>query len=198
MRKLLLLLSLLVIFTSCSMRGNSDSSTSSESSYISPPTSSTSSLSESSQDTTQPQYGFTPYDIEMLAVLLCGDKNTDGDGEYDFDNANDDRYDQISLVLCVVMNRVRDERFPNTVEEVLFQYDDINGWQFAGMGNWAENALSLVASDIAVQRVTEWCNAYDNWDPGAQTIPLDHVMYIGDGTENTSYAWTYEEGYIEE
>ena len=47
-----------------------------------------------------------------MAVLLTGSKYVDGDGEFDFDYGRDDEYDQISLVLCVVMNRVRSERFP--------------------------------------------------------------------------------------
>ena len=132
-----------------------------------------------------PVYGFTQQEIFLMAQLLCGDKNRDGDGEYDIDFGNDDRYDQISLVLCVVMNRVNDDRFPNTVEDVIWQNNGTT-YQFSVMEQWDDFNEVCIPSDIAIQRVTEWCDAYDRGDPGAQSIPTDHVMFVGNGDENIS------------
>lgn len=132
-----------------------------------------------------PVYGFTQQEIFLMAQLLCGDKNRDGDGEYDIDFGNDDRYDQISLVLCVVMNRVNDDRFPNTVEDVIWQNNGTT-YQFSVMQQWDDFNTVCIPSDIAIQRVTEWCDAYDRGDPGAQSIPTDHVMFVGNGDENIS------------
>ena len=132
-----------------------------------------------------PVYGFTQQEIFLMAQLLCGDKNRDGDGEYDIDFGNDDRYDQISLVLCVVMNRVNDDRFPNTVEDVIWQNNGTT-YQFSVMEQWDDFNNVCIPSDIAIQRVTEWCDAYDRGDPGAQSIPTDHVMFVGNGDENIS------------
>ena len=132
-----------------------------------------------------PVYGFKQQEIFLMAQLLCGDKNRDGDGEYDIDFGNDDRYDQISLVLCVVMNRVNDDRFPNTVEDVIWQNNGTT-YQFSVMEQWDDFNEVCIPSDIAIQRVTEWCDAYDRGDPGAQSIPTDHVMFVGNGDENIS------------
>lgn len=127
----------------------------------------------------EPRYGFTSDDIHLLSVLLSGSKDVSGDGEYDIDYGNQDRFDQISLVLCVVMNRVRDDRFPNTVSEVVWA-----DGQFSLMYLW-EDGLPEV-SDITWERVNEWCEAYDNYDLGIQSVPEDHVFFSGDGIENHS------------
>lgn len=127
----------------------------------------------------EPRYGFTSDDIHLLSVLLSGSKDVSGDGEYDIDYGNQDRFDQISLVLCVVMNRVRDDRFPDTVSEVVWA-----DGQFSLMYLW-EDGLPEV-SDITWERVNEWCEAYDNYDLGIQSVPEDHVFFSGDGEENHS------------
>ena len=129
----------------------------------------------------EPRYGFTDDEVYLLAVLLSGSKNVDGDGEYDVDFNNDERYDQISLVFCVVMNRVRDERFPNTVSEVVWAPG-----QFSLMPSWKDGLPEV--SDISLQRTKEWCEAYDRHDTGIQNIPEDHVFFSGDGYENHSRA----------
>ncbi len=138
-----------------------------------------------SEPIADPVYGFKQQEIFLMAQLLCGDKNRDGDGEYDIDFGNDDRYDQISLVLCVVMNRVNDDRFPNNVEDVIWQNNGTT-YQFSVMEQWDDFNKVCSLSDIAIQRVTEWCEAYDRGDPGAQSIPTDHVKFYGNGTENIS------------
>ena len=126
-----------------------------------------------------PRYGFTEEEIYLMAVLLCGSKDVDGDGEYDFDYGHDDRYDQISLVLCVVMNRVRSDVYPDTVSEVIWQKG-----QFSPMPQWNKKLPQV--SDISLQRVTEWCKAYDAHDMGVQSIPEDYLYFSGNGMENFS------------
>lgn len=121
----------------------------------------------------EPCYGFTDEEVYLLAQLLCGSSKVDGDGEYDFvytakyfpDKLN---YCEISKVLCVVMNRVRSEQFPNTVSEVVLQKG-----QFSPMPKNAKKT----PDDIAIQKVQEWCDAYDNWDTGVQNVPEDHLYF---------------------
>lgn len=145
----------------------------------------TSTPEPTSEPIADPVYGFKQQEIFLMAQLLCGDKNRDGDGEYDIDFGNDDRYDQISLVLCVVMNRVNDDRFPDTVEDVIWQNNGTT-YQFSVMQQWDDFNKVCQLSDIAIQRVTEWCDAYDRGDPSAQSIPTDHVKFAGNGKENIS------------
>lgn len=121
----------------------------------------------------EPRYGFTDEEVYLLAQLLCGSSKIDGDGEYDFvytakyfpDKLN---HCEISKVLCVVMNRVRSEQFPNTVSEVVLQKG-----QFSPMPKNAKKT----PDDIAIQKVQEWCDAYDNWDTGVQNVPEDHLYF---------------------
>ena len=126
-----------------------------------------------------PRYGFTEDEIYLMAVLLSGSKYVDGDGEFDIDYGRDEEYDQISLILGVVMNRVRSENWQNTVSEVIWRKG-----QFSVMPQW-EKGLPEV-SDISLQRVSDWCKAYDAHDPGVQTIPEDHFYFTGDGRYNHS------------
>lgn len=131
------------------------------------------------------RYGFTENDIYLMSVLLTGSKYVDGDGEFDFDKSRSDDQEQISLVLCVVMNRVRSEPFPDTVFEVIWQPN-----QFSPMNKWAAGLPEV--SDISIQKVSEWCMAYDNYDPRVQTIPDNHLYFGGDGYNNHSrmeYIW---------
>lgn len=126
-----------------------------------------------------PQYGFTEDDIYLMSVLLTGSKAVDGDGEFDFDYGRDEEYDQIYLVLCVVMNRVRSGVYPNTVSEVIWQTG-----QFSLMPKWKKKLPPV--SDISIQRVTDWCKAYDAHDPGVQNISKEHLYFSGDGKNNHS------------
>jgi len=129
----------------------------------------------------EPQYGFSTDEVYLLAQLLCGDSSTDGDGEYDFDFCDPDNLDyyEIGKVLCVVMNRVRDDRFPDTVTDVV-----LADGQFTVMpGN-----LDATPSDIALEITKEWCDAYDNYDWGIQCVPKSHVYFCGDGSTNKTYS----------
>ena len=131
--------------------------------------------------TVAPRYGFTDDEVYLLAQLLCGSANIDGDGEYDFVWAvkyeDETNYAEISKVLCVVMNRVRSDSFPNTVTDVVMQKG-----QFSVMPRNAQET----PSDIAIQTVQEWCDAYDRFDGGAQNIPEDHLYFTGNGITNTT------------
>jgi hypothetical protein len=125
----------------------------------------------------EPRYGFTEDEIYLLAQLLCGDENTSGDGEYDIDfvDQSDINYYEVSKVLCVVMNRVRDDRFPNTVEGVVLAKN-----QFAVM----PKNLKATPSEMALTIVEDWCKAYDEFDLGTQCVPENHVFFTGNGVSN--------------
>ena len=119
-----------------------------------------------------PRYGFTGDEVYLLAQMLCGDQSVNGDGEYDFVwsalYSDEIRYDQISLVLCVVMNRVRSEQYPDNVTDVLLQEG-----QFAVF----PANLDTTPHAVAIEKVQEWCDAYDRWDLGVQNIPKDHLYF---------------------
>ena len=123
------------------------------------------------------RYGFTEDEMYLLAQLLCGDEKTSGDGEYDIDfvDREDLNYYEISKVLCVVMNRVRDDRFPSTVEDVVLAKN-----QFSVM----PKNLEATPSEMALTVVEDWCKAYDEFDVGAQCVPENHVFFTGNGVSN--------------
>lgn len=125
----------------------------------------------------EPRYGFTEDEIYLLAQLLCGDENISGDGEYDIDfvDPSNINYYEVSKVLCVVMNRVRDDRFPNTVEDVVLANN-----QFAVM----PKNLKATPSKMALTVVEDWCKAYDEFDAGIQCVPENHVFFTGNGVSN--------------
>lgn len=125
----------------------------------------------------EPRYGFTEDEIYLLAQLLCGDENTSGDGEYDIDfvDQNNINYYEVSKVLCVVMNRVRDDRFPSTVEDVVLANN-----QFAVM----PKNLKATPSEMALTVAEDWCKAYDEFDVGIQCVPENHVFFTGNGVSN--------------
>lgn len=127
----------------------------------------------------KPRYGFTDEDIYLLAQLLCGGKNMDGDGEYDIDFQEEINYYEVGKVLGVVMNRVCSEDFPDTVKEVVLQKG-----QFSPM----PHNLKKEPSDIALQTVREWCEAYDRGDNFIQIIPECHLYFAGNGTINITRA----------
>ena len=135
------------------------------------------------EETVKPRYGFTDDEVYLLAQLLCGSASIDGDGEYDFvwqvkydpDNIN---YTEIYKVLCVVMNRVRDEQFPNTVSEVVLQKG-----QFSPMPKNEQK----IPDELAIQYVRAWCDAYDLYDDSVQNIPEDHLYFhAGPNLTNTT------------
>ena len=132
-----------------------------------------------------PRYGFTDDEIYLLAQLLCGDESIDGDGEYDFAKfplyGMEVRDDQISLVLNVVMNRVRAEyRGNGTVTDVVLAKG-----QFAVM----PRNLNTAPAAFALEKVREWCEAYDRWETWTQSIPENHLYFCaGPNLTNISRA----------
>lgn len=119
----------------------------------------------------EPRYGFSDDDIYMLAQLLCGSKEVEGDGEYDFvwqTLYTETNYYEITKVLCVVMNRVRDPQFPDTVYDVLMQPG-----QFQDM----PKRIYQTPHDIAIEKVSDWCKAYDQYQFSVQSIPEDHMYF---------------------
>ncbi len=133
----------------------------------------------------EPRYGFTDDEVYLMAVLLSGSKYVDGDGEYDVDFHNQDNQQQISLVLNVVMNRVNSDQFPDTISEVIWAPG-----QFSPMPKWVNNLPEV--GDISLQKVREWCNAYDTYDPEAQVVPDNHLYFYGNGIVNKSRERWYD------
>ena len=132
-----------------------------------------------------PRYGFTDDDIHLLAQLLCGDADINGDGEYDFVWAAKHKqpyYYEMTKVLCVVMNRQRHKDFPDTIYKILMQ-----DGQFTPM---PEN-LATHPDPIAIDAIRDWCEAYDAHKPEVQTIPEDHLYFrAGPNLTNiTSTSW---------
>lgn len=125
------------------------------------------------------RYGFTDEDIYLLAQVLSGGKNIDGDGEYDIDFQNEINYYEVGKVLSVIMNRVRSESFPDTVKDVVMQKG-----QFSVMPRNANKE----PSDITLQTVREWCTAYDNYIKLVQVVPENHLYFRGDSFTNTTRA----------
>lgn len=127
----------------------------------------------------EPAYGFTDDEIYLLTVLLCGSGDIDGDGEYDVDYGFQTNYSQIYLPLNIVMNRVRSERFPDTVTDVI--------WQPGQFISEVRDRHNLpIVSQNSYQIVKKWCELYNNHDPAAQVIPEDHFFYYGNGFVNKS------------
>lgn len=123
----------------------------------------------------QPRYGFTDEDIYLLAQVLSGGKNIDGDGEYDIDFQKEINYYEVGKVLGVIMNRVRSNEFPNTVRDVILQKG-----QFCVI----PYNLTKEPSDRAIQTVREWAIAYDNHNSFIQVIPTTHLYFTGNGIIN--------------
>ena|GEM_PF-4358871 len=120
----------------------------------------------------QPRYGFTEDDIYLLAQMMCGDAKRDGDGEYDFEwfpvYGKELNQEQINLPLAVVMNRVRSDKFPDTVKEVVIQ---------KGQFTVFPKNLYSTPGEFALEKVREWCEAYDLGEDWVQTIPEDHLYF---------------------
>lgn len=127
----------------------------------------------------EPVFGFTDNDIYLLSQLLAGNEGVYGDGEYDFEwqllhqEPNDD---QISLVLEVVMNRVNDPRWGDTIESVVLQPHQFSVFP--------KNNGSK-PSPLVINYISGWCESYDTGEL-VKTIPEDHVYFTGDGTNNHS------------
>lgn len=126
-----------------------------------------------------PRYGFTEEEVYLLAQLICGDKNIDGDGEYDIDFQQKTNYFEVNKVLCVVMNRQRSDKFDyaETVRDVVLAEH-----QFAPF----PKNLKAEPSEKALKVIRDWCYDYDIWDLRVQVIPEDHLYFSGRGGINVT------------
>jgi len=124
-----------------------------------------------------PRYGFTDAEIYLLAQLLSGSKDKDGDGEYDIDFRKTVNYTEVYKVLDVVMNRVCSSKFPDTVTDVVMAK-----WQFSVMPANSHKT----PSDRSLQVVQKWCEAYDSYDSSVQVVPASHLYFTGNGTINVT------------
>jgi hypothetical protein len=111
----------------------------------------------------------------LLAQLVSGSKDIDGDGEYDIDFQYEINYYEISKVLSVVMNRVRSDKFPDTVHDVV-----LDKGQFKVM----PRNTKRTPSEKTLKVVRDWCTSYDAFDPGVQACPEDHLSFSGNGKIN--------------
>jgi len=117
------------------------------------------------------RYDFTDEDIFLLTQLLVGDKSRYGDGEYDFTYdlhtpGREINHLEISKVLEVVMNRIQDDRFPNTIKEVVLAPN-----QFVVF----PRNLKADPCPQAVEVVRDWTWAYARYSE--PMIPEDHVFF---------------------
>jgi hypothetical protein len=131
------------------------------------------------EEEVQLRYGFTDGEIYLLAQVLSGGGNVDGDGEYDIDFREEINYYEVGKVLGVIMNRVRSNDFPDTVTDVVKQ---------KGQFSVIPRNLTREPSDIALSTVREWCTAYDNYINLVQVVPKNHLFFTGNGTINTTRA----------
>lgn len=121
-----------------------------------------------------PCYGFNYDEVYLMAQLLCGDMRQDGDGEYDIDYQTDINYTEVNKVFSVVMNRVRDSRFPDTVAKVILQTN-----QFSVM----PKNTRAIPSDKALHITNAWCDTYDRYE-NSTDVPDNHVFFRGNGLIN--------------
>lgn len=125
------------------------------------------------------RYAFTDEDTYLLALLLCGDKNIDGDGEYDIDFEKNINQVEVDKVLSVVMNRVNSGKYSNTISGIVLQPK-----QFSVM----KHHVNKKPSEKAFRTVYEWCQAYNNYDESVHLIPDNHLYFTGNGVINTTRA----------
>ena len=126
-----------------------------------------------------PRYGFTEEDIYLLAQVLCGGKDIDGDGEYDIDFQKKINYHEVDKVLSVIMNRVRSDIYPDTVCAVVMQ---------KGQFSVIPRVLKREPSDKALEVVRSWCEKYNLYSDYIQLIPDNHLYFCGNGVTNTTRA----------
>jgi hypothetical protein len=121
------------------------------------------------------KFEFTEEDIYILTVMLCGSGTADGDGEYDIDFADEVNFEQISIPLGVVMNRVLSPHFPDTISEVIWQPN-----QFLVMKRWTKSSTPRVSSR-SLSIVKDWTERYAQ---GEKLIDPGYLFFSGDGIEN--------------
>ena len=119
-------------------------------------------------------YSFTEDEIYLLSQLLAGSGDHYGDGEFDFTWTlqvghilSEWQQEQISLVLEVVMNRIDDSRWANTIHEVVLQ---------PGQFVVFPRNLNSEPCELVIEVVREWTLNYEN-NGSPRTIPANHVFF---------------------
>ena len=103
-------------------------------------------------------YG-TEEDVNLLCQLVYGE----GNGLTDYEK---------SLIVWCVMNRVDDERFPNSIQEVITQKGQFYGYKI----NFPITKENLkIVYDVLLRY-------YNNLD--GRTLPKDYLYFHGDGKHN--------------
>ena len=103
-------------------------------------------------------YG-TEEDVDMLAQLVYGE----GNGLTDYEK---------SLIVWCVLNRVDDDRFPNSIQEVVTQKGQFYGYKI----NFPITKENLkIVYDVLLRY-------YNNLD--GRTLPKEYLYFHGDGEHN--------------
>lgn len=93
---------------------------------------------------------------------------------------------QAAVVWCI-LNRVDDERWPNTIQEVCVT-SQFNGYD-------PDNPLDLDMYELAFDVYSRWEQEHNGVQDVGRTLPREYVFFHGDGTENwfrTEYEHTGE------
>lgn len=112
----------------------------------------------------EPEYTYTQEEVDALARLLYGEaRNCTVEG-------------QAAAVWCV-LNRVDDERFPDTVLGVITQSTQFFGYN---KYNPVEHELAAVAEDVLKRYYAERGGVEDV----GRVLPREYCYFSGDGKQN--------------
>lgn len=123
------------------------------------------------QDCNVPEYTFTQAAVDALARLVYGEaRNCDIEG-------------QAAVVWCV-LNRMDDERFPDTIMDVITQQSQFFGYKESYP---ILPELVEVVEDVLMRYSVERSSG----ESAGRVLPREYVYFSGDGTANyftTAYA----------
>lgn len=130
----------------------------------------------------------TEEEVELLAKMLYGEARGCCKAEQ-------------AACVWVVLNRVEDERWPDSISEVIRQPNQFTGYH-DGNPVWPE--LLALAEDV----VLRWAAEKDGEERVGRTIPADYYFWHGDGNRNwfrqefedntTTWDWSLSSPYEEE
>ena len=117
------------------------------------------------------RYEFTAKEVYLMAQVVTGECVID---------PNNIKTEEIYKVLCVIMNRQRHPKFPNTVHGVVMA---------PGQFHVVPRVLKIQPKWIVLYLVNEWCFAYDRYETKfIQIIPENHLYFGGNGKINRTRA----------